>query len=244
MAAGLPHFTFRHMRVWGRDVFISLRGLFLTTGNYEAAKRHILAFGSVVKNGLVPNLLDSGRFPRYNCRDAVWWYLQAIQDYCTFSPDNIGFLKERVQRRFPEDVDFVVYDHSSAYSYSSTITDIIQEILESHAKGIHFREWNAGPDLDTYMKDEGFQIDIDVDWDTGFIFGGNKWNCGTWMDKMGESANAGNLGVPSTPRDGAAIEIIGLLKSALRWVSQLYDKGLYPYEGVNVDGNCIRLRET
>jgi len=64
LAAGLPHFTAGWARCWGRDVFISLRGLFLTTGNFVAAKHHILTFASTLKHGLIPNLLDSVRNPR------------------------------------------------------------------------------------------------------------------------------------------------------------------------------------
>lgn len=37
------------------------------------------------------------------------------------------------------------------------------------------------------MRNAGFMIDIIFDKKTGFISGGNRWNCGTWMDKMGES---------------------------------------------------------
>lgn len=64
LAAGLPHFAAGWARCWGRDVFICLRGLFLTTGNYVGAKKHILAFASTLKHGLIPNLLDSVRSPR------------------------------------------------------------------------------------------------------------------------------------------------------------------------------------
>lgn len=72
LAAGLPHFAAGWARTWGRDVFISLRGLFLTTGNYQAAKEHILAFCSTLKHGLIPNLLDSIRSPRYAFEPCLW----------------------------------------------------------------------------------------------------------------------------------------------------------------------------
>jgi glycogen debranching enzyme len=64
LAAGLPHFATSWARCWGRDVFISLRGLFVTTGNFVDARRHVLAFASTLKHGLIPNLLGSGRNPR------------------------------------------------------------------------------------------------------------------------------------------------------------------------------------
>ncbi|KAL0579269.1 bifunctional 4-alpha-glucanotransferase/amylo-alpha-1,6-glucosidase [Marasmius crinis-equi] len=232
LAAGLPHFTAGWARCWGRDVFISLRGLFLTTGNFEGAKKHILAFASTLKHGLIPNLLDSVRMPRYNSRDSPWWMLQNIQDYTKMAPDGLAILDEPVKRRFPQDDTWVAWDDKQAYSYSSTIAEIIQEILQRHADGIHFREYNAGPNLDMQMKDEGFNIDIIVDWKTGLIFGGSEFNCGTWMDKMGESEKAGTKGKPGTPRDGAPIEITGLLKSTLTWLDSLATKGKFPFKGV------------
>ncbi|OBZ74017.1 Glycogen debranching enzyme [Grifola frondosa] len=235
LAAGLPHFASGWARCWGRDVFISLRGLFLTTGNFVGAKSHILAFASTLKHGLIPNLLDSVRNPRYNSRDSPWWMLQNIQDYVASAPDGLALLSEPVKRRFPKDDTWVPWNDSRAYAYSSTIAEIIQEILQRHAEGISFREYNAGPNLDMQMKDEGFNIDIRVDWNTGIIFGGNEHNCGTWMDKMGESVRAGTKGVPGTPRDGAPVEITGLLKSTLRWLDQISNSGKFPFKGVDVE---------
>ena len=236
LAAGLPHFSVEWARCWGRDVFISLRGLFLCTGRYEEAKEHIKAFGSVLKHGLIPNLLSSGAAPRYNSRDSPWFFLQAIQDYTQIVPDGISVLKEKVPRRFlPYDDTWFPHDDPRAYSKESTIEEIIQEILQRHASGLSFREYNAGPNLDMQMKPEGFQIDIKVDWKTGIIFGGSQSNCGTWMDKMGESERAGSKGVPGTPRDGAAVEITGLSYSALKWVAELNKAGKYQFSGVDTD---------
>ncbi|KXN86634.1 Glycogen debranching enzyme [Leucoagaricus sp. SymC.cos] len=243
LAAGLPHFTAGWARCWGRDAFISLRGLFLTTGNFEGAKKHILAFASTLKHGLIPNLLDSVRQPRYNSRDSPWWMLQNIQDYTSFAPEGLGILSESVKRRFPQDDTWVPWDDERAYSYSSTIAEIIQEILQRHADGISFREHNAGPNLDMQMTDKGFNIEVAVDWQTGLIFGGNQSNCGTWMDKMGESVKAGTKGVPGTPRDGAPVEITGLLASTLRWLDGLSASGLFPFKGVRVTKRIVTYGE-
>ena len=244
LAAGLPHFSVEWARCWGRDVFISLRGLFLCTGRFDEAKEHIKAFGSVLKHGLIPNLLSSGNAPRYNSRDSPWFFLQNIQDYAALAPEGLAILKEKVPRRFlPYDDTWFAHDDPRAYSKESTVEEIIQEILQRHASGLSFREYNAGPQLDMQMKDEGFQIDVNVDWETGIIFGGSQSNCGTWMDKMGESPRAGSKGVPGTPRDGAAVEITGLSYSAIKWVASLHSQGKYAYDGVDTESGHVSFKE-
>lgn len=91
------------------------------------------------------------------------------------------------------------------------------------------------------MESDGFNINLKMDKDTGFIVGGNWRNCIyslliyiglTWMDKMGSSETAKNKGYPATSRDGAPIEMTALLKLALNLVISLHEKGLYKYEGI------------
>lgn len=236
MSAGLPHFSSDWARCWGRDIMISLPGLAFVTGRFDTAKEHILGFASVLKHGMIPNLLGAGKLPRYNSRDSVWFFLQNIQDYTKAAPEGVDFLKETVRRRFlPYDDVWFSHDDPRAFSKHSTIEDVIQEAMQRHANGLHFREYNAGPSIDSQMTEEGFNIDIAPDWKTGIIFGGNQHNCGTWMDKMGESEKAGSKGVPGTPRDGAAIEITGMLYSTCAWLAQLYKDGKYKYEGVDIE---------
>ncbi|KAJ3032025.1 UNVERIFIED_CONTAM: hypothetical protein HDU68_008058 [Siphonaria sp. JEL0065] len=264
LAAGLPHFASRHMRCWGRDIFIALRGLFLIPGHFDAAKSHLIAFGSTLRHGLIPNLLDQGSFPRYNARDAAWWWLWGVQQYCKESPEGHDFLKVKVKRRFPpirryrsgtpdylkvNEEDDVAGDEGDIfisavepndkrlYAYESTIGELCHEILERHARGISFREWNAGPNLDHAMKEEGFHVQVSTRFEdgTGIVGGGSKDNCGTWMDKMGDSEKAGTRGVPATPRDGGSVEIVGLVKAALRWVVEDV-KSWFPADKVVVRG--------
>ena len=234
LAAGLPHFAVSWMRCWGRDVFISLRGLLLGTGRFANAREHILAFGSVLKHGMIPNLLGSGKITRYNSRDSIWFYLQCIQDYTKMVPNGTLILQDSVKRRYlPYDDTWFPWDDPRAYSKPSTIEEIIQEALQRHASGMSLREANAGPSIDSQMRDQGFNLDIHVDWENGLVFGGNQFNCGTWMDKMGESEKAGSKGIPGTPRDGASVEISGLLYSTVSWLSELHDQGLFSQGGVS-----------
>ena len=175
---------------------------------------------------------------RYNSRDAVWWMLQAIQDYVNMAPSGLSLLSERLLRRFPADDQWISWDDPRAYTDTSTLADIIQEILQRHASGITFREHNAGGDRHQLMKDNGLNVNIYVDWNTGFVFGGNGDNCGTWMDEIGESVKVGPQGIPGTPRDGAAVEIIGLVKSTVRWLDKLSTEGEFSHQGVVASGEC------
>jgi len=45
--------------------------------------------------------------------------------------------------------------------------DVIQEALNVHFQGLHFRERNSGHNIDAHMTDKGFNNEIGVDLETG-----------------------------------------------------------------------------
>lgn len=49
------------------------------------------------------------------------------------------------------------------------------------------------------------------------------------MDKNGSSEKARNKGIPSTPRDGSAVELVGLQASVLRFLENC---SVYPHKSV------------
>eukprot|EP00922_Rhytidocystis_sp_ex-Travisia-forbesii_P044877 GHVS01066912.1.p1 GENE.GHVS01066912.1~~GHVS01066912.1.p1 ORF type:complete len:1880 (+),score=289.48 GHVS01066912.1:287-5926(+) len=234
LCAGLPHFSTGCMRNWGRDTFIALPGILLATGRFSEARSEILGFSRVVRHGLVPNLLDGGSNPRYNARDASWFFLQAIQDYCLAAPEGKQFLKTEIELKFPVEEGEVEVQN---------IGDLMHHMLSKHAKGITFREWNAGVAIDEHMKMGGFDIEIKLDTELGLPLGGNAFNCGTWMDKMGSSHKAYNKGHPATPRDGTPVEIAGLLKSTLRFLTGL-PSDVFPHTSVTMsDESSMTYKE-
>jgi glycogen debranching enzyme len=86
--AGYPWFA-----DWGRDAFISLPGLLLSTGRFEEAKSVLTTFASAADEGMIPNRFDDRSGTTYfNSVDASLWfinsafqYLQATDDLKTFN---------------------------------------------------------------------------------------------------------------------------------------------------------------
>jgi predicted glycogen debranching enzyme len=77
IVAGYPWFT-----DWGRDTFISLRGLCLATGRLADARSILLEWAGLVSEGMLPNrFADQGDGPEYNTVDASLWYVVAVHDW-------------------------------------------------------------------------------------------------------------------------------------------------------------------
>ncbi len=81
--AGYPWFA-----DWGRDTFISLPGLLLSTRRFEQARQVLTVFASYVSEGMIPNRFDDySNEPHYNTVDASLWFIHGAFEYFRLSQD-------------------------------------------------------------------------------------------------------------------------------------------------------------
>lgn len=88
--AGYPWFA-----DWGRDTFIALPGLLLTTGRFADASKVLQAYAAAIKDGLVPNRFDDydASAAHYNTVDASLWFVHAAMQYVQASGDQDAWRK-------------------------------------------------------------------------------------------------------------------------------------------------------
>lgn len=79
--AGFPWF-----KTWGRDTFMALPGLTLSTGDFATALKVVDSMVARMKNGLFPNTTHHGQ-PAFNSSDAPLWFIRALQQYEKYDPD-------------------------------------------------------------------------------------------------------------------------------------------------------------
>lgn len=70
--AGFPWFG-----DWGRDTFISIRGLCFACDNYQLAEKILCQWSETVDQGMIPNRFPEGGTPEYNSVDASLWFVVA-----------------------------------------------------------------------------------------------------------------------------------------------------------------------
>ncbi|MEI6765752.1 MAG: amylo-alpha-1,6-glucosidase [Bacteroidota bacterium] len=86
--AGFPWFG-----RWGRDTFISLPGLTLTTGDHQTCKKVIDTMIADLKGPLFPNI-GSGSTAAYNSVDAPLWFFWSLQQYSEYTGTREKIWKE------------------------------------------------------------------------------------------------------------------------------------------------------
>jgi predicted glycogen debranching enzyme len=109
IVAGYPWFT-----DWGRDTFISLRGLCLATRCLDDAAAILLEWAGAVSDGMLPNRFpDRGESPEFNAVDAALWYVVAVHAFLDAAPR----FPARDRRRLIDAVSAIVAGYAGGTRY-------------------------------------------------------------------------------------------------------------------------------
>jgi len=88
--AGFPWFA-----DWGRDTFVALPGLLLSTSRFEEAKSVLTTFAQAADDGLIPNRFDDHSDTAYfNSIDASLWFINAAFQYLYATADSKTFTQQ------------------------------------------------------------------------------------------------------------------------------------------------------
>lgn len=99
--AGYPWFT-----DWGRDTFISMRGLLLSTKKYTQAESILLHWGTFIVDGLLPNrFIDESSAPEYNTIDAPLWYIICCHEYLLNNKKNATHIMQQLKNNCTNIID-------------------------------------------------------------------------------------------------------------------------------------------
>jgi len=107
VVAGYPWFA-----AWGRDTFIAMPGLTLSTGRYVVARQILENWAHFIADGLLPNVLpEDGSAAQYNSADAALWYIEAWRDY---------------------------YQHTQDLAAVRHVLPVLKSIIDGYTQGTHF----------------------------------------------------------------------------------------------------------
>ncbi len=88
--AGFPWFL-----DWGRDAFIALPGLLLSTGKFDQARSVLTNFAKAADEGMIPNRFDDySNTAHFNSVDASLWFINASFQFLNTTEDSKTFKQQ------------------------------------------------------------------------------------------------------------------------------------------------------
>ena len=137
IVAGYPWFT-----DWGRDTFISVRGLCLATGRHAEARDILLEWSNVVSDGMLPNRFpDGNEQPEYNSVDASLWYVIAVHDLMKAARKNSGLISPSQKNSLREAIHAILTGYSGGTRYGIHMDD--DSLLAAGTAGVQLTWMDA-----------------------------------------------------------------------------------------------------
>jgi predicted glycogen debranching enzyme len=173
IVAGYPWFT-----DWGRDTFISLRGLCLATGQIDTTRDILVEWSNVVSAGMLPNLFpDQSDHPEYNSVDASLWYIVAVHDYLAATAEQNGIVAQGQKKALRKAVDAILTGYAGGTRFGIRMDK--DGLLAAGVPGVQLTWMDAKVGDWVVTPRIGKPVEIQALWLNALWIGGqfnDRWN--------------------------------------------------------------------
>ena len=197
LLAGFPWFT-----DWGRDTFISIRGLLLARGRLADAAEVLLAWSAHVSEGMLPNRFpDAGEAPEYNSVDASLWFAVAVHEL--LAADGV---EARQATRLREAVLAVLEGYASGTRYGIAL-DPRDGLLKAGVPGVQLTWMDARVGEHVVTPRAGKPVEVQALWINALRIAG-AWPDGERWRSLADKAQASFLDLFPDPSSGGLIDVL------------------------------------
>lgn len=163
--AGYPWFA-----DWGRDTFISIRGLGIASGELEVARDILLEWANHVSEGMLPNRFpDQGATPEYNSVDASLWFIIAAGDLLDAASANPGLVDETGERKLKAGIDAILSGYQKGTRFG--IHQDEDGLLAAGVPGVQLTWMDAKVDGKVITPRVGKPVEVQALWINALAIG-------------------------------------------------------------------------
>jgi len=157
--AGYPWFT-----DWGRDTFISMRGLCIETGRLDEAESILLAWTAAMQDGMMPNCFpDIGEDPHFNSVDASLWFVVAAYEFLEKAQELKYPVKKATKTALEEAIASIVENYYNGTRFEIK-ADEEDALLVAGTYGTQLTWMDAKYDGYSFTPRAGKPVEIEALW--------------------------------------------------------------------------------
>jgi predicted glycogen debranching enzyme len=104
---------------WGRDTFISIRGLGIATNRLELVRDILLEWSNHVSEGMLPNRFpDQGAEPEYNSVDASLWFIIAVDELLDAAHEQPGLIDDAGEQKLKGAIEAILQGYQQGTRFN------------------------------------------------------------------------------------------------------------------------------
>jgi predicted glycogen debranching enzyme len=148
---------------WGRDTFISIRGLGIAMNRLEWVRDILLEWANAVSQGMLPNLFpDRGTAPEYNSVDASPWYIIVVGDLFDTASAYPGLIDELAEHRLRNAIEAILLGYQTGTRFNIRVDN--DGLLAAGASGVQLTWMDAKVDGKVVTPRIGKPVEVQALW--------------------------------------------------------------------------------